>query len=214
MTQRTLLLVCLLSAVAIHAMPALAQEVTTGTIHGTVTDEKGKPIADAVITAISAQGARKAVSDHNGYFILPFLTPGTYSVQVIAAGFATVVQDGIAVRLNEKTRLTYALQPGQVEKVTVTGKAPVVDRTSTATGANVDVTDFTTNIPVGRTYSNLFATAPGGVHVFAPDGRRLGRIETGEKTSNCAWGDDGSMLYITADMYLCRVKTATKGAGW
>ena len=59
---------------------------------------------------------------------------------------------------------------------------------------------------------NLFATGPGGVHIFAPDGKRLGRIETGEATANCAWGDDGSTLYITADMYICRVKTRTKGA--
>ena len=59
---------------------------------------------------------------------------------------------------------------------------------------------------------NLFATGPGGVHVYAPDGTRLGRIETGEATANVAWGDDGSTLYITADMYLCRVKTLTRGA--
>ena len=61
---------------------------------------------------------------------------------------------------------------------------------------------------------NLFATGPGGVHVYAPDGTLLGRIETGEATANCAWGDDGSTLYITADMYLCRIRTTTKGAGW
>ena len=61
---------------------------------------------------------------------------------------------------------------------------------------------------------NLFATGPGGVHVFAPDGKTLGRIETGEATANCAWGDDGSTLYIAADMYICRVKTKTKAARW
>jgi gluconolactonase len=61
---------------------------------------------------------------------------------------------------------------------------------------------------------NVFATGPGGVHVFAPDGKTLGRIETGEATANCAWGDDGSTLYIAADMYICRVKTKTKGARW
>lgn len=63
-------------------------------------------------------------------------------------------------------------------------------------------------------HGNLFATGPGGVHVLAPDGTRLGRISTGERASNCAWGDDGSVLYITADMYLCRIKTSTKGMGW
>lgn len=61
---------------------------------------------------------------------------------------------------------------------------------------------------------NLFATGPGGIHVFTPDGKRLGRIDTGQRTANCNWGDDGSTLYITADSYLCRLRTKTKGNGW
>ncbi len=61
---------------------------------------------------------------------------------------------------------------------------------------------------------NLWATGPGGVHIYTPDGKRLGRIDTGEATANVAWGDDGSTLYITADMYLCRVRTRVRGAGW
>jgi gluconolactonase len=58
---------------------------------------------------------------------------------------------------------------------------------------------------------NLWATGPGGVLIISPEGKHLGTINTGEATANCAWGNDGSMLYITADMYLCRVKTLTKG---
>ena len=61
---------------------------------------------------------------------------------------------------------------------------------------------------------NVFATGPGGVFVFDPDGTLLGRLDTGEKTGNCCWGDDGSTLYITANYFLIRVKTLTKGAGW
>ena len=61
---------------------------------------------------------------------------------------------------------------------------------------------------------NIFTTGPGGVLVISPAGKLLGTILTGQQTGNCAWGDDGSTLYICADMYLCRVKTATKGAGW
>jgi gluconolactonase len=49
------------------------------------------------------------------------------------------------------------------------------------------------------------------VHIYAPDGKRLGRIDTGEATANCAWGDDGSTLYITADMYICRIRTKVQG---
>jgi len=59
---------------------------------------------------------------------------------------------------------------------------------------------------------NLFATAPGGVLILSPEGKHLGTIATGEATANCNWGGDGSTLYITADMYLCRVVTRTRGA--
>ena len=61
---------------------------------------------------------------------------------------------------------------------------------------------------------NIFTTGPGGVLVISPAGKHLGTLLTGQQTGNCAWGDDGRTLYICADMYLCRVKTATKGAGW
>ena len=61
---------------------------------------------------------------------------------------------------------------------------------------------------------NLFATGPGGVLVFASDGTHLGTLSTGEATANVGWGDDGSTLYITADMYLARLKTSTKGRGF
>jgi gluconolactonase len=59
---------------------------------------------------------------------------------------------------------------------------------------------------------NLFAAGPGGLHVFAPDGTHLGSIELGVPTSNCAWGEDGSVLYITADTAIYRIRLATKGA--
>jgi gluconolactonase len=58
---------------------------------------------------------------------------------------------------------------------------------------------------------NLFSTGPGGFLIIAPSGKLLGRIEIPQSTSNCAWGDDGSTLYITANMFLCRIKTKTRG---
>jgi gluconolactonase len=52
----------------------------------------------------------------------------------------------------------------------------------------------------------LFASGPGGILIFSPEGKHLGTINTGESTSNCAFGNDGAYLYMTADMYLMRVK--------
>jgi len=61
---------------------------------------------------------------------------------------------------------------------------------------------------------NIFSSGPGGVYVFAPDGKHLGTIETGGRVSNCGWGDDGSVLYITADKTIYRIKLNTKGNGF
>ena len=61
---------------------------------------------------------------------------------------------------------------------------------------------------------NVFATGPGGVLVLSPAGKLLGRIVTGEAIANVGWGNDGSMLYLTSDMYLCRIQTKTKGVGF
>jgi gluconolactonase len=63
------------------------------------------------------------------------------------------------------------------------------------------------------TEGNLFATGPGGVLVLSPQGKHLGTIFTGQATANCAFGDDGRTLYITADMYLMRVRLKAKGRG-
>jgi gluconolactonase len=53
---------------------------------------------------------------------------------------------------------------------------------------------------------NLFATGPGGVLVFSPDGRHLGTIRTTQATANCAFDEDGATLYMTADGYLLRIR--------
>jgi gluconolactonase len=61
---------------------------------------------------------------------------------------------------------------------------------------------------------HLWATGPGGVYCFAPDGKLLGRLLTGQRTSNCTFGDDGKTLFVTVDMYICRVKTNMTGTNY
>ncbi len=58
---------------------------------------------------------------------------------------------------------------------------------------------------------NIWAAAPGGIIVLNPDGKLLGRIDTGRNSANVCFGGDGSTLYITSDYYLCRIQTLTRG---
>ncbi len=59
---------------------------------------------------------------------------------------------------------------------------------------------------------NLFGARPGGLNVIAPDGTLLGTIEIGQPTSNVAWGEDGSTLFITGGSSVYRLRLSTSGA--
>jgi gluconolactonase len=62
---------------------------------------------------------------------------------------------------------------------------------------------------------NLFATIPGGVGIFGPDGKQLGLLDTGDRTANCDFGgSDASTLFIAANNRVLRIKTSTKGIGF
>ena len=59
---------------------------------------------------------------------------------------------------------------------------------------------------------NVFCTGPGGVWVCRPDGALLGRIVLPELPANLAWGEDGSVLFLTARTSVYRLPTRTRGA--
>ena len=59
---------------------------------------------------------------------------------------------------------------------------------------------------------NVFCTGPGGVWVCRADGTLLGRIILPELPANLAWGEDGSVLFMTARTSVYRMQTKTRGA--
>ena len=59
---------------------------------------------------------------------------------------------------------------------------------------------------------NIFGARPGGLSVIAPDGTLLGTIETGQPTSNVAWGEDGQTLFMTGGGAVYRLRLTTSGA--
>ncbi len=62
---------------------------------------------------------------------------------------------------------------------------------------------------------NLFATIPGGVGIFTPNGKQLGLLDTGDRTANCEFGGrDGSILFIAANHRVLKIQTSTKGIGF
>ena len=144
--------------------PAAAQDATTGAIAGRVADPAGKGIAGAVIVAVSEAGPRTAVTDEQGDFLLPYVKPGNYSVRVEApGGFNSAIQNDVVVGLNQRTTLSFTLEPGKVETITITGKSPLVDTTSASSGTNIDYEEFANSVPLGRAFTETYAIASGVV---------------------------------------------------
>ncbi len=117
--------------------------------------------------------------------------------------------NGIALSPDEKTLYVAQSNPTQANWTAFQVQA---DGTLDAGREFFNVTERVgqePGLPDGMTVDSqghLWASGPGGIYVFSPQAKLLGRIVTGERTSNCTLAPDG-WLYLTADSRLCRVKT-------
>ncbi|HMF60073.1 MAG TPA: carboxypeptidase-like regulatory domain-containing protein, partial [Vicinamibacterales bacterium] len=105
---------CVFAAVCMLLTAGLAgaQETTTGSIAGRVTDAQGLAVPGAAVTVITPQGPQSFTTDANGAFFAPFLTPGTYEVKVELQGFRGLDRQNVDVRLGQRVELTLPLQVG------------------------------------------------------------------------------------------------------
>jgi gluconolactonase len=150
--------------------------------------------------------------DFNGVYRLD--TDG--SVHLLDDGLS--FPNGIALSPDERTLYVANSDPARPiwMAYTLDAKGTVQDKRVFADAADLIGKD-SPGLPDGMTVAadgTVFATGPGGVIVFAPDGKRLGRIETGTAVANCAFGDDGRTLYLASDAFIARVRMGTKGLGF
>src|SRR6266850_227717 len=134
---------------------------TTGTISGRIVDAQSFTMPGVVVTATGPQGAKSAVTDDQGRFNLPFLTPGVYSLKAELQGFKTIDRADIQVRLDQTVDLPLTMEIGALsESVTVVGSPPLLNATHTAVGSSLESTILST-LPVGRRFSDTLYLAPG-----------------------------------------------------
>ena len=143
----------------------------TGTIHGTVADPSGLPMAGVqVMATLSERGTiRTAATNATGAYVLPLMPVGTYLIQVEQQGFKQFTQRGVTLNANENIRIDVSLEVGSVaERVTVTAEAPLVDSRSSAMGTLIDgrrVLELPIN---GRNVIALAGLLPGVSQLDAP----------------------------------------------
>ena len=124
--------VCLLLTGSI----ALAQ--TTGVIRGQVKDATGGVLPGVSVDAKSPslQGVKTTTTAGDGTYRIPLLPPGDYTVSFMLAGFGKV-EKTTTIQLDKTVVVDATMALATTASVTVTGEAPVIDATSSATGAEL-----------------------------------------------------------------------------
>jgi hypothetical protein len=112
---------------------SLSGQSITGNLVGNVSDSSGGVIAGATVTATNtATGVATATkTEAAGFYTIPNLPPGTYSVKVESKGFKTAESPSNVVNVQENTRVDFTLSLGSItETVQVTAEAPQVQSTT------------------------------------------------------------------------------------
>jgi hypothetical protein len=158
---------------------AFAQTTSTSIV-GTVTDSSGATVTGAKVTAVQVRTGvrREDITTSTGDFSFPLLDIGEYSVTVETAGFKATTRGGLTLSINEKLRVDFTLEVGQVsERVEVTGAVAALKTDEASVGEVIEQKRIV-EIPLnGRNVGNL-AVLQAGV-MFGPRGGLDGQSGTG-----------------------------------
>jgi hypothetical protein len=131
----------LLAAAVLLCLTATAHAQTTGTLSGTVQDEKGAAVSGATVTArhVETNVSRTAQSDSEGRYRLTSMPVGHYEITVEAPSFAKYVQTGVNLLLNQDASVDAVMRPAGVEAVVnVTENASLLNTTNVEVGTRFD----------------------------------------------------------------------------
>jgi len=148
---------------------------TTGTISGTVQDEKGAVIPNATVTARNTERniSRNLQTNSEGNYRFESLPVGPYEVTVEATGFSKYVQSGITLLLNQNAVVDVSMRPGGVQEVVnVTENAALINTSNAEVSTRFDSRRLS-ELPLGPTRNVL------NVALSAPGISQLGAGQTG-----------------------------------
>jgi hypothetical protein len=156
-----------LSLIALSTLCPSASAQVSASLSGVVTDQTGATVADATVTARSADLGlvRTTTTDAAGRYQFRSLGLGGYAVDVTKQGFSKEVYTGVHLVVGQDAVLNLQLHVGSVtEQITVQGDAPMVSPTS-ADISGLVYGEQIRNLPLnGRSFDLLTTLNPGVVN--------------------------------------------------
>ena len=142
---------------------ALAQRVT-GTLVGTITDTSGAVLPGVTVSLQGSAivGTLTSLTNEKGFYRIPALPPGTYTITFTLSGFATLKRENIRSGVGQLTEENVALKLSQMsETVTVESESAIVDSTTNQVSTNYNQ-EWVKAAPTPRfTFFDLINAAPG-----------------------------------------------------
>ena len=153
-----------LCAAFLLAPYSFAQVNASGTFSGQVTDATGAAVPSAQIKVTEQQTGVSVTRTTSGagFYTVPFMKPGIYSVAVSVQGFAPEIRKDLTLQINQVVQQDFKLQVGGVQQeVTVTGGAPLLSTESAEVGTVINQ-QTAQELPLnGRNFSQLMLLGPG-----------------------------------------------------
>ncbi|MBX5496923.1 MAG: TonB-dependent receptor, partial [Bryobacteraceae bacterium] len=169
----------------------------TASVTGRVTDASGAVVPGVKIEARNdATGvASSTESNDSGYYNLPQLLPGTYTITAEKSGFNTLRQTGLTLAVNQVARVDLTLQVGSVsESVEVAAEAVLLESESSTLGQLVQGAQVS-NLPLlGRNPYALAGLVPGVRISAGANDLPVDQISTASASINGARGNQNEYL--------------------
>jgi outer membrane receptor protein involved in Fe transport len=140
-------------------------QAVTGSLVGNITDASGGAVSGAkiTITDISTGIARTATSNEDGGFVVSYLPPGTYRVEIEKTGFKKFVSDGVPLATGERVRVNAGLEVGQITETTEVTSATLLQTESADVSQSFEQRRIA-ELPInGRNFQSLIPLIPGVV---------------------------------------------------
>jgi Carboxypeptidase regulatory-like domain len=138
-------------------------QTDTARLQGTITDQNDAVVSGATVTVTSLGTGRAVTATTNelGYYTVPGLQPGSYSVDVTQKGFKRTVRE-LDLQVAQIGVADFRLEVGAVsESVIVEGGSPVINLGDSAIGDVVESVQVT-QLPLnGRNFTQLATLVPG-----------------------------------------------------
>ncbi len=141
-----------------------AQTAATGALKGVITDPSGSvlPGVKIRVTSNSTGVTSAAVSQSNGSYLVPLLSPGEYTVDTSAKGFKSAKFEHVSIHVTETTALNIPLEIGAITETVDVQAVPELVQTNSSALGNVTDQRMVENLPlVTRNYTQILGLSPG-----------------------------------------------------